>query len=226
MVLTLYVFQQCVLYPGCPKRNTKTQTWGEAVPFFCAFTMSWWKLILSLPHNYFVQRQDINVIPKLFALQLRPLWLKENDCRGRVKKNTPWCSLTLLKIQHHASVDDRVLRFSRRAQLPWRAHEVSLYKRPVYMSYCREDIIKKKEWLLSRLYRCSKHTRDDLHLNSSNSKYLCLMTRTEFLQASNLHSPKHSFYELFLKHILLQFLSSSNEKSTMKDSQVLYDTIH
>lgn len=59
MVLTSYAFQQCVLYPGCPnrKRNTKTQSrggWGVGgCSILCAFTMTWWKLTLLLPHNYF-----------------------------------------------------------------------------------------------------------------------------------------------------------------------------
>lgn len=56
----VYAFQQCRLYPGCPnrRRNTKTQSGGETVPFSCAFTMSWWKPRLLLPHNYFVQARS------------------------------------------------------------------------------------------------------------------------------------------------------------------------
>lgn len=132
----------CVISWLSKKKYKDTDVGGSCSILLCIYN-ELMKTDTFTPTQLFRTRQDTNVIPKLFALQLRPLWLKERDSRGRVKKNTPWCSLTLLKIQHHASVNDRALRFSRRAQLPWRAHEVSLYKRPVYMSYCREDIIKK-----------------------------------------------------------------------------------
>lgn len=121
------------------KKKYKTQSGGgqEVVPFFCAFTMSWWKLTLSLPHNYFLQGKTITPSQNYLPTPTTTSLVKRKGFSGSCEEKH---SLVL----SHSAEDST--SFSWRAQLPWWAHEVSLYKRPVYMSYCREDIKKSGHW--------------------------------------------------------------------------------
>lgn len=80
--------------------------------------------------------------PKLFALQLRPLQLKDRDSQGRVKKNTPVLFDSAEDSTSCLSEGCNVEIFPEGSAALASAQEISLDKRPVYMSYCRDDLIK------------------------------------------------------------------------------------
>lgn len=86
----------CVISWLSKKKYKDTDVGGGCSILLCIYN-ELMKTDTFTPTQLFRTRQDTNVIPKLFALQLQPLWLKERDSRGRVKKNIAWCSLTLLK---------------------------------------------------------------------------------------------------------------------------------
>lgn len=177
------------------KFKEHSHTGGKVVPFFCAFTISWWKLTLLLPHNYFAKGKSLTQ-SQIISSPTRTSLAKRKGFLGSCEEKY---SLLLSDSAEDSTSClcgwKSIAIFPEGSAALASTRDFFVQKARVYEPL-REDIIKMSGHWAD--YTDAASTPEMIYIYVVATENICLMTWTIFTDTWYAHSSKHSFYKFIL----------------------------